>query len=68
MFVYSLKEVGNSDRLGMCEVCGKEPSRVFLQTEEREYVNRKGVKSLTGHGCVDLYGCETCLLDQRRSS
>lgn len=60
---YSIKDTGfNSQRLGNCEVCHGRCDNVYIQSEQRQYVN-----GWTHHECKDtLFGHKECLESVRR--
>jgi hypothetical protein len=72
VYRYSSTPTGcTSDKLGMCEVCGKKVNEVFLQSEERRYaINYKGVvhEGWTGHKCNNSFGHEECMLSIRKNA
>jgi hypothetical protein len=58
----------NSHKYGVCEVCGKHASEVFMQSEQREFFSKLTNKiELTYDDCnTHTFGHEECLLKRRR--
>lgn len=54
---------GSSAKFGPCEVCGGHATEVFQQVEERAYSG-----GWTQHECRRLFGHETCLTVQRKTT
>jgi hypothetical protein len=54
----------NSSKLGACEVCGKHATEVFIQSEERSFLD-DGVVAWTRQGTQTLFGHRECLLAER---
>lgn len=67
---YRLTSTGQSSvQLGVCEVCGKAPSEVFLQTEEKHYSFY--YENINYEGWVEhssLFGHRDCLLNRRKQA
>ena len=63
-FVYRMRDTGeNSNKFGVCEICGKHSHSVFLQTEGVIYSGQR----VTYHGCrAGVFGCYECLIAIRR--
>jgi len=57
---------GGSQKYGLCEVCKKECDVIFHQIEEKDYIDHNGKTSQTHTGCFDLFGHESCLINERR--
>lgn len=57
----------NSSKYGNCQICGKPVSEVFIQSEQKEYINLEGEKGLTYYKCAPhFFGHEHCLKSVRR--
>lgn len=62
---YTLKSTGHSSaKFGLCEVCGKHVSEVFVQTEMQFYEDEFG-SGWTYYECEDYFGHERCLRSKR---
>lgn len=59
----------SSNKLGICQVCGKYVTEVFIQIEERHYNfthNNINYEGWTHHNCNTLFGHENCLKSKQR--
>lgn len=68
-FAYRIKSTNaNSAKYGACEVCRGHCSEVFMQTEQRGYVDPDtGTMGYTYHGAAaTLFGHKDCVMSRQR--
>jgi hypothetical protein len=67
---YNLTSTGeSSNKLGLCDVCGKHVTEVHHQTEEKHYKfehDNTVYEGWTQHECNSYFGHEACLKNKQR--
>ncbi len=62
---YRLTNTGyGSHKYGACEVCDRHADSVYILTQMRRFLPKRGGEGITHHKCFTLFGHRKCLVDK----